>query len=105
MKSPAEIFAFMETRYLTGVLTQPVVYYFSIGDQKWTVTCKPDGVEALQGRHTSNADCVLKCDPKLFERMVFEGKRPGPLDIARGKIKTSSVEHLKNLQRLFRLGR
>jgi hypothetical protein len=37
--------------------------------------------------------------------MVFEGKRPGPLDIARGKIKTSSVEHLKNLQRLFRLGR
>ena len=105
MKTPAEIFAFMESRYNTGVVHEPVTYYFSIGEQKWTVTCTPDGVEAQQGRHTSNADCVLKCDPKLFERMVFEGKRPGPLDIARGKIKTSSVEHLKNLQRLFRLGR
>lgn len=105
MATPAEIFAAMEARYNTGKVTQPVVYYFSIGPHKWTVTCTPDGVEAKEGRHTSSADCVLKCDPKLFERMVFEGKRPGPLDIARGKIKTSSVEHLKNLQTLFRLGR
>ena len=105
MATVPQIFARMEERYQTGQVDGPVTYYFSVGNHKFTATCHPDRIEVQEGRHTASADCVLKCDPKLFEKMVLNGKRPGPIDIARGKIKTNSVEHLKNLERLFRLGR
>lgn len=105
MPTIQDIFSQMASRYRAGSVDQPVVYYFSVGAEKWTATLHPDRCEVTEGRHTASADCVLKCDPKLFSRMVLEGKRPGPLDIARGKIKTSDVGLLKKLPEYFRLGR
>jgi hypothetical protein len=100
-----EIFEKMPERYNPGKVTTPVTYYFSVGPEKWTATLHPDRVDLQPGRHTSSADCVLKCDPKLFVKMVVDGKRPGPLDIARGKIKTSSTTLLQKLPEFFTLGR
>ena len=105
MPQISEIFGQMASRYQTGQVDKVTTYYFSVGDQKWTATLHPDRCEVEEGRHTSRADCVLKCDPKLFEKMVLEGKRPGPFDIARGKIKTNDVGLLKRLPEFFRLGR
>ncbi len=100
-----EIFARMPERYNPGKVQSPVSYYFSVGSEKWTAVLHPDRVEVKEGRHTASADCVLKCDPKLFVKMVAEGKRPGPLDIARGKIRTNSTSLLQKLPEFFRLGR
>ncbi len=105
MSTVPQIFAAMAERYQPGKVDREVSYYFSVGDHKYTAVCHPDRVDVQEGRHVSSADCVLKCDPKLFEKMVLQGKRPGPLDVARGKIKTNSVEWLQRLPELFRLGR
>jgi len=105
MSQTREIFGQMAGRYQPGRVSKVITYYFSVGDEKWTATLHPDHCDVAEGRHTSRADCVLKCDPKLFANMVLEGKRPGPFDIARGKIRTNDVGLLKKLPEFFRLGR
>ena len=100
-----QIFEAMPQRYKPGQIAAPTTYYFSVCDEKWTVTAHPDRCEAKPGKLTDNADCVIKADPGLFEKMVLEGKQPGPLDLARGKLKTSNPDLLLKLGQLFRLGR
>lgn len=104
MQDTRAIFEQMAGRYRQGSVTETVSYYFSVGAEKWTATLHPDRCEVQEGRHTTRADCVLKCEPKLFSQMVLDGKRPGPFDIARGKIKTNNVGMLKKLPEYFRLG-
>lgn len=99
-----EIFQQMPSRYRPGQVTDTVTYYFSVGAEKWTATLRPDSCEVQPGKLVDNASCVLKCDPGLFEKMVLKGKTPGPLDIARGKIKTSDVDLLRKLPSYFRMG-
>lgn len=99
------IFEQMASRYRTGSVDSSLSYYFSVGGEKWTATLHPDRCDVMEGRHTSRADCVLKCEPRLFTQMVLEGKRPGPFDVARGKIKTNDVVLLKRLPEFFHLGR
>lgn len=105
MAAIKDIFAMLPERYNAGRLTSTVTAYFSVGDEKWSVLMHPDRAEATPGRPAGSADFVLKVDPKLFERMVVDGKKPGALDVARGKIKTNDVSMLKRLPELFRLGR
>jgi len=102
MSKVREIFQNMPARYQPGQLSAPKSFYFSVGDEKWSVTCHPDRCEAVQGK-TGNADVVLKCDPKLFEKMVLHGKMPGALDIARGKIKTNDPGALQQMMSLFKM--
>ena len=104
MSQIKQIFEAMPSRYQAGRINAPLSYYFSVGGEKWTLLLEPQSCEVKEGRHVSNADCVLKCDPNLFAKMVLKGKRPGPLDIARGRIKTSDVALLKKLSELFRMG-
>ncbi len=99
-----QIFEGMPSRYQTGRVTRTTTYYFSVGAEKWTATLRPDGCDVVPGKQVDSADCVLKCDPGLFEKMVLKGKNPGPLDIARGKIKTSDVDLLKKLPTYFKMG-
>jgi hypothetical protein len=95
------IFEKLPARYKTGKVTAKSVYYFSIGDYKYTVVLEPDGCSVEQGKTVEDADVVLKTTPKLFEKMVIEGKLPGPLDIARGKVKTNDPGGLKRLRDYF----
>ena len=104
MSTVRQIFEQMSTRYQPGRVSKTTTYYFSVGPEKWTATLEPDGCEVQPGKLVDNADCVLKCDPGLFEKMVLKGKKPGPLDIARGKIKTSDVDLLKKLPTFFEMG-
>lgn len=103
MASVREIFESMPRRYLPQPGTPSRSYYFSVGDEKWTVVMHPDRCEVAPGKTIDSADVVLKCDPKLFVAMVLEGKTPGPIDIARGKIKTNDPSALKALKERFRL--
>ncbi|HWB79273.1 MAG TPA: hypothetical protein VG755_30135 [Nannocystaceae bacterium] len=96
-----QLFAAMPTRYRAGKIDRPTSYYFSIGDHKYTVKLDKDSCKVEDGKTIENADCVLKTTPELFEKMVLHGKMPGPIDIARGKVKTNDVGALTKLRDLF----
>ncbi len=94
------IFEEMPRRFKKGSAEKPICYYFSIDSHKYTV--KIDQIcEVEPGKTVDNADVVLKTTEKLFLRMVVEGKAPGPLDIARGKIKTNDPMGLQKLRVMF----
>lgn len=103
MSRVREIFQSMPSRYLPSPGSPSRSYYFSVGEERWTVVMHADRCEASPGKTVETADVVLKCDPGLFERMVLEGKMPGPLDIARGRIKTNDPGALQALKSRFRM--
>lgn len=96
-----KIFELMPSRYVKGKATKKTVYYFSIGDDRWTVTVEPTTVTVEPNKKVDDADVVLKTTPEIFEKMVLKGKLPGPIDIARGKVKTNDPVALKNLRDYF----
>lgn len=96
-----QLFAAMPGRYRAGKVDRPMTYYFSIGDHKYTVKVDPTTCVVEDGKTVENADCVLKTTPELFEKMVIHGKMPGPIDIARGKVKTNDTGALMKLRELF----
>ncbi|NOY28559.1 MAG: hypothetical protein GXP62_22115 [Oligoflexia bacterium] len=103
MTSTRQIFENMPARYIPSPGMATRSFYFSVGDERWTVIMHADHCEASPGKTVDRADVVLKCDPKLFEKMVLQGKNPGPLDIARGKIKTNDPNGLRALRERFRI--
>lgn len=96
-----KIFTEFPQRYVPGKVDKPLVYYFSIGEEKWTVFVDADKCEAKQGKLVEQADCMVKSDPALFTNMVLHKKMPGMMDIARGKIKTSDLNLLKKMAEFF----
>ncbi len=95
------IFNEMPRRYKKGAASKPTTYYFSIGDFKATVKIDAEGVTVDRGKSNDKADVILKTTPELFIKMVIEGKMPGPLDIARGKVKTNDPMGLQKLRTMF----
>ncbi len=91
----------MARRYRKGSAPEPKSYYFSVGEHKYTVSVGPDECKVEAGKTVENADVVLKTTPELFEKMVIRGKLPGPLDIARGKIRTNDPMGLQKLREMF----
>ena len=105
MSEVEKIFTEMPNRYITGKVEKDLIYYFSIGDEKWTVYVKPDGCEAKKGKLSDSANCVVKVEPKLFTDMVLRGKRPGTMDLMRGRIKTNDVKLLQKMVEFFGVGK
>jgi hypothetical protein len=101
MSAVKQIFDAMPDRFKPGSAANPMSCYFSVGDHKYVVAIGPDGCTVTPGK--GQADVVLKCDPKLFEKIVLKGKMPGPLDIARGKFKTNDPGKLQTLLTCFNL--
>ncbi|MEM7152214.1 MAG: hypothetical protein AAF799_05195 [Myxococcota bacterium] len=97
----AQIFEEMPKRYIKGKASKTTVFYFSIDKLRYTVTISPEEVKVEPNRKVDNADVVLKTTAALFEKMVIKGKLPGPIDIARGKVKTNDPAALKNLRDYF----
>jgi len=95
------IFEHMPQRFRQGSAPAPRSYYFSIGEHKYTVKVGPDGCTVEDGKTVDAADVVLKTTPELFEKMVLRGKLPGPIDIARGKVKTNDPMGLQKLREMF----
>ncbi len=98
-----EVFDEIKVRFVPGVLNEPLCYYFSLGDERWTVRATASEIEVTKGKTGQKADCVLKTSPKTFERIVREAWVPGPKDFMSGEIKTNHVAHLLAMQKLFRL--
>jgi len=100
-----KIFTEFPSKYVPGIVDRDLTYYFSIGDEQWTVFVGPESCEAKKGKHVEKADCFVKSDPKLFTNMVLRNKMPGMMDIARGKIKASDLNLLKKMADFFGIGK
>ena len=95
----------LKARFVPGVVDKSTIYYLSLGDgpdDKWTVTVTATGCTVAQGK-PANADCVVKTSRELFAKLVDGTWKPGFTDFMSGKIKTSDVEKLQQLQKAFRL--
>ena len=103
MSDVSHIFSNLQSRYQTGKVTEETIYYFSLGDAKYTLFARPDGCEVQEGKTVDNAHCVVKAEPRLFTNMVLHGRKPSLLDITRGKIKFSDTTLVMKLQELFGL--
>lgn len=97
------VFEELRERFVPGAVNEPLSYYFSLGDERWTVRATQAEVEVAKGKTVESADCVLKTTPHLFERIVREAWVPGPSDFVSGQIKTNNVAHLLTMQKLFQL--
>lgn len=91
----------MTRRYLPGKVPRALTYYLSIGEHKYVMKLDSASCTITPGK-VENADCVIKSHPDVFESLVIKRKAPGPLDIARGRFKTSDVALLALLQDCFR---
>jgi long-chain acyl-CoA synthetase len=97
------VFEELRERFVPGAVAEPLSYYFSLGDERWTVRATKAEIEVAKGKTVESADCVLKTTPNLFERIVREAWVPGPNDFVSGQIKTNNVAHLLTMQKLFQL--
>jgi long-chain acyl-CoA synthetase len=93
----------LERRFAPGVVERPTSYYFSLGDDRFTLFVSKDACEIKTGKHAESADCVLKTSPELFTRIVREAYVPSPGEFLSGAVKTNNVNLLFTFQQVFRL--
>ena len=104
MSDVRNIFETMGARFQRDKCEKAMVYYFSNGDEKWTVHVSPEEARAEEGKTVDNADCIIKADPQLFVDMVTKGKMPKPWHFG-SKIKTNSPALLMKMGQMFGLGK
>jgi long-chain acyl-CoA synthetase len=95
----------LRARFKPAAVAKKTTYYLSLGDasdRKWTVTLTPTSCEMVPGK-IDNADCVLKMAAPLFMKLISGTYKPGPMDFVTGKIKTSDLGLLMQLQQAFGL--
>jgi long-chain acyl-CoA synthetase len=98
-----EVVRSLERRFAPGVVERPTSYYFSLGDDRYTLFVSKDACEIKLGKHAESADCVLKTSPELFTRIVREAYVPSPGEFLSGAVKTNNVNLLFTFQQVFRL--
>ena len=92
----------LSSRFEAGKVDEPIVFYFSIGEEKWTMTIEPDGVHVQEGK-IENADVFLKTDKERFLKMLKGEYMPGAMDFMSGKVKSNDPFKLKVLREVFGL--
>jgi long-chain acyl-CoA synthetase len=98
-----DVFQELERRFAPNTVERPTSYYFSLGEDRFTLLVSKDGCEVREGKHVAAADCVLKTSPDLFARIVREAYVPSPAEFLSGAVKTNNVGLLLEFQKAFRL--
>ncbi|MCS7081149.1 MAG: SCP2 sterol-binding domain-containing protein [Chloracidobacterium sp.] len=97
----AAIFQELAKQYRAGVFTKPTTFYFSLDDEKWTVTLDAQTCRVTQGKATEQADVVLKTSAELFLRMWRGEYQPSAGDFFAGRIKSNDPAALKSFMKAF----
>lgn len=95
------IFQELPALFVPTAVTQPVSFYFSLGDYKATVQVDPAGCQVSTGKTVDSADCVCKTSPEFFLRIWQEGYRPGMKDFLSGTIKSNNPSALQIFLKCF----
>ncbi len=100
----AGIFDELPGRFLQDRVDKDISWYFSIGEGnegRYVLKVSKNGMSLTQGK--GQADCVLKTDEKIFEKIVREGYVPQPAEFIQGKIKTNDPQLLFAFKHVFGL--
>ena len=97
-----EIFTGMKAAYKAGSYKEQKSFYFSLGDDKWTVTVGPRSCRVDAGKTVDEADCVLKTSPELFIKMWNGDYTPGMGDFMTGRVKSNDPYALKPFMESFK---
>ncbi len=95
------VFQELAELFVPGTVTEPVSFYFSLGECKKTVKLSPDTCLVEDGRTVENADCVCKTSPDFFMKIWQEDYRPGMKDFMTGVIKSNNPGALQDFLRCF----
>ncbi|HNB70083.1 MAG TPA: SCP2 sterol-binding domain-containing protein [Acidobacteriota bacterium] len=96
-----EIFKGMKSAYKKGAFKEEKSFYFSLGDDKWTVIVGPKKCVVEAGKTIEQADCVLKTSPELFVKMWNREHTPGMGDFMSGRVKSNDPSALKTFLDAF----
>jgi putative sterol carrier protein len=97
----AEVFRLLPARFQAGRTSKTLVYYFSIDDEKWTVTVSPDRCEVKRGKKEGDADCFLKTSTEIFLSTISGEYVPSFMDVVTGRLKTNSPILLNTFKSVF----
>lgn len=97
----ATVFRAMPARFRTGIADAPLVFYFSIEEEQWTVFVGPDTCEVKPGKAVDNADCFLKTSKEIFLGTINGTYTPTMTDLMMGKIKTNNPMLLQTFRDIF----
>jgi putative sterol carrier protein len=98
MKKPTPVealFSKLEAAYKPGSVKSAKTFYFSLEDEKWTVTLEPQRCRVERGKTVAQADVVLKTSPDLFVKMWHGEFTPGVGDFLAGRVKANDPAALK----------
>ena len=103
----SDLFLELPERFLPEQLSEPITWYFSLGDKadgKWTLKAGDGEAVVAPGRPTGvKADCVLKTDIKTFTRIVRDGYVPSFAEFTDGRVKTNDPNLLMKFKSAFGL--
>ena len=97
----AEVFRHLPERFQAGRTSKTLVYYFSIDEEKWTVTVSADRCEVERGERAGDADCFLKTSAEIFLSTIRGEYTPSVMDLVKGKVKTNSPALLHTFKSVF----
>lgn len=96
-----DIFNELPDAFVAGGTSEPVSFYFSLGETKKTVMISPDKCSVSDGKAVDNADCVCKTSPEFFVKIWQDGYRPGMKDFLSGTIKSNNPGSLQTFLKCF----
>jgi hypothetical protein len=96
-----ELFAAIPGQYVTGIITRPTTYYFSVDDIKKTVRLDSERAIVEDGKTVEDADCVCKTSAEFLAKIWRDDYRPGVMDFMSGKIKSNDPAALETFLRCF----
>ncbi|MGE0710770.1 MAG: hypothetical protein AB7N76_27760 [Planctomycetota bacterium] len=98
-----DAFEDLRGRYKPGVLSETLVFYFSLGEdegQKWTATLGPELMEVERGKR-EGADVFLKMEEALFLSLIRGEYKPTMMDFMSQRIRSNDPFKLTLLKDLF----
>jgi putative sterol carrier protein len=98
----AKVFQGLPRRFQKGNVKKPRTFYFSLDDEKWTVSLTPDKCEVKEGKPAEDVDCFFKASRQMFLD-VWNGKHtPSAKDFLTGSIKSNNPLLLKDFVEAFK---
>jgi long-chain acyl-CoA synthetase len=102
------LFQSLVQRFKSSDPEKGITYYFSLGEEahsKWTVKIHGSECQVKRGKpEGGQADCVLKTNEAMMEKIIRDGYVPDPSEFVSGTIKTNNVEMLFTFVQSFALG-
>jgi long-chain acyl-CoA synthetase len=97
----ADYFRKLPSHFRANKVDRTLVYYFSIEEEKWTVTIAPDQCEVMEGKKSEEADCFLKTSKEILLKTIRGEYTPSFSDLVTGKIKTNRPDLLATFKEVF----